>query len=91
MQGRRHIRGFTLVELMVVIVIIAGVTLAGMRIYSRGVRGEKAPAFARAMLGLALEARHAFTRAATTDLEGGFTRATPTDAASEATERIVFL
>jgi prepilin-type N-terminal cleavage/methylation domain-containing protein len=50
-------RGFTLVELMTVAAIIAGVTSLGLLMYARIARGDKAPAFARSVLALAHEAR----------------------------------
>jgi prepilin-type N-terminal cleavage/methylation domain-containing protein len=53
-------RGFTLVELMVVVAITA-LTGAGLRVVSRGSRGEKAPGAARNLLALVREAQHAAT------------------------------
>lgn len=50
-------RGFTLVELMIVIVILAGVTTAGLMIYGRAVRGDAAPGFARGLVGMVNQAR----------------------------------
>jgi prepilin-type N-terminal cleavage/methylation domain-containing protein len=50
-------RGFTLVELMTVAAIIAGVTSLGLLMYARIARGDKAPAFARSILALVHEAR----------------------------------
>jgi prepilin-type N-terminal cleavage/methylation domain-containing protein len=54
----RAARGFTLVELMVVVTIVALVGALAARMYSRGVSGEAAPAFARSLLSTMLEARH---------------------------------
>jgi prepilin-type N-terminal cleavage/methylation domain-containing protein len=56
---RRPGGGFTLVELMIVIAMVSVVGALAARIYSRGVRGEAAPAFARSLLSTILEARHA--------------------------------
>lgn len=50
-------RGFTLVELMVVIAILAGVTTAGLMMYGRAVRGDAAPGFARGLVGMVNQAR----------------------------------
>ena len=50
-------RGFTLVELLTVAAIIAGVTSLGLLMYARIARGDKAPSFARSILALAHEAR----------------------------------
>jgi prepilin-type N-terminal cleavage/methylation domain-containing protein len=49
--------GFTLVELMMVVAMISVVGALAVRMYSRGVRGESAPAFARTLLSTVLEAR----------------------------------
>jgi type II secretory pathway pseudopilin PulG len=43
---------------MVVVAIIGIVAALGVRMYSRGVSGETAPAFARSLLSTMLEARH---------------------------------
>ena len=59
MQMRqRRARGFTLVELMVVVAIIAVVGGLAARMYSKGARGETAPAFARNLMSTLLDARH---------------------------------
>jgi prepilin-type N-terminal cleavage/methylation domain-containing protein len=54
----RRARGFTLVELMVVIAIIAFVGAAAAMM-TKSVRGDTAPAFARSALAQHHEARHA--------------------------------
>ena len=50
--------GFTLVELMTVVAIIGIVAVLASRMYSRGVRGEAAPGFARSLMSSMLDARH---------------------------------
>jgi prepilin-type N-terminal cleavage/methylation domain-containing protein len=57
-RGRRS-AGFTLVELMVVVALVGVVAALATRLYSRGVRGEAAPAFARSLLAAVQETRHA--------------------------------
>lgn len=57
MRARRH-TAFTLVELMIVVAIIGLVGSLAARLYSRGVRGEAAPSFARTLMSTMLEARH---------------------------------
>jgi prepilin-type N-terminal cleavage/methylation domain-containing protein len=54
----RKSRGFTLVELMIVVTLVALTATLTVRAFSKGVRGEKAPAFARALMSQLLEARH---------------------------------
>jgi prepilin-type N-terminal cleavage/methylation domain-containing protein len=54
-------RGFTLIELMIVAAIIAGVTSLGLLMYARIARGDKAPSFARSILALSHEARQIAT------------------------------
>ena len=44
---------------MIVIAMVSVVGALAARIYSRGVRGEAAPAFARSLLSTIMEARHA--------------------------------
>jgi prepilin-type N-terminal cleavage/methylation domain-containing protein len=56
-RARRQI-GFTLVELMVVVTIVGVVGMLASRMYSRGVRGEQAPGFARSLMSTMLDARH---------------------------------
>lgn len=50
--------GFTLVELMVVVAIVGIVGALAARMYSKGARGETAPAFARNLMSTMLDARH---------------------------------
>lgn len=57
MRARRS-SAFTLVELMVVVAIVGVVAGLAARMYSRGVRGESAPKFARTMMATLLDARH---------------------------------
>ena len=57
MRTRRH-SGFTLVELMVVVAIVGVTAALAARLYSRGSRGESAPAFARTMMATMLDAHH---------------------------------
>src|SRR6476469_9950489 len=52
----RRARGFTLIELLIVVALI-GTTAAIAAMSMKGQRGEKAPAFARALLGMCHEAR----------------------------------
>jgi len=58
MTRHRLQNGFTLVELMTVVAIVGIVAALGARMYSRGVRGETAPGFARSMMASVLDARH---------------------------------
>ena len=58
MPTRRRSSGFTLVELMIVVTILGVVAALAARMYSRGVRGESAPKFARTMMATLLDARH---------------------------------
>src|SRR5262249_13617983 len=50
-------KGFTLVELMVVVALMTVVAALAIRIMSRASRGERAPAFARSVLAMAHRAR----------------------------------
>jgi prepilin-type N-terminal cleavage/methylation domain-containing protein len=54
----RSDRGFTLVELMVVVVIIGTVGAMGALLVRRALNANKAPAFARTFLSTVHEARH---------------------------------
>ena len=55
----RRARGFTLVELMIVVAIIAIAGAVGLSVYSRSARSEQVPGTTRALYGLVTEARHA--------------------------------
>jgi prepilin-type N-terminal cleavage/methylation domain-containing protein len=55
---RRRARGFTLPELMAVVAIVTIVGALAARMYSGGVRGETAPAFARSAMATFADARH---------------------------------
>ncbi len=57
MRARRT-GGFTLVELMVVVAIVSVVGALAARMYSKGVRGESAPAFTRTLMSTVMDARH---------------------------------
>jgi prepilin-type N-terminal cleavage/methylation domain-containing protein len=57
MRARRG-AGFTLIELMIVVALIAITGMLAARLYSRGVRGESAPSFTRTLMSTVLEARH---------------------------------
>lgn len=58
MTRTRTTSGFTLTELMVIVAIIGVVAALAARMYSGGVRGETAPAFARSVMATLGEARH---------------------------------
>jgi len=55
----RRARGFTLVEMMVVVAIMSVVTVMAVRVYSRGARAERLPGTARDLVAHLHEARHA--------------------------------
>jgi prepilin-type N-terminal cleavage/methylation domain-containing protein len=59
MTRRRRSSGFTLVELMIVVAIVAITGFIGISAYQRGARSEQTPAAARSLYGMISEARHA--------------------------------
>src|SRR5262245_23652370 len=54
---RIHSAGFTMVELMVVVGMMAIVAALAVRVMSRASRGERAPSFARSVLAMVHHAR----------------------------------
>src|SRR5438552_3266168 len=52
-----HAAGFTMVELMVVVGMMAIVAALAVRVMSRASRGERAPSFARSVLAMVHHAR----------------------------------